>query len=100
MSDYTPTTDEVRAVWTTWNGYGGLINRTGPEPETSEATAVEFDRWLAAHDEQVRADERERIAQAIEKRLRERLGHAEGTKAWAVMIHAARIARTGSGEAT
>ena len=44
---YTPTTDEVRAVWREWNGYGGLINRVGPEPTTRAGMVAEFDRWLA-----------------------------------------------------
>ena len=47
MSEYTPTTDEVRAVWREWNGYGGLIDRTGPEPTTRAGMVAEFDRWLA-----------------------------------------------------
>lgn len=51
MSECTPTTDEVRAVWREWNGYGGLIDRTGPEPTTRAGMVAEFDRWL----DQVRA---------------------------------------------
>lgn len=46
MSQYTPTTDEVRAIWREWNGYGGLIDRTVPEPTTRAGMVAEFDRWL------------------------------------------------------
>lgn len=46
MSEYTPTTDEVRAVWREWSGYGGLIDRTCPEPTTRAGMVAEFDRWL------------------------------------------------------
>ena len=46
MSEYTPTTDEVRAVWSEWNGYGGLTYRTTPEPSRREMRQ-EFDAWLA-----------------------------------------------------
>ena len=46
MSEYTPTTDEVRAVWREWNGYGGLIDRTCPEPTTRAGMVAEFDAWL------------------------------------------------------
>ena len=43
MSDYTPTTDEVR------DAAGGSLNYIGMD---------EFDRWLAAHDAGIRANER------------------------------------------
>lgn len=49
MSDYTPSTDEVRQMA---NSYDGVPNDV-------------FDRWIAAHDESVRAEERERIAQRL-----------------------------------
>lgn len=42
---YTPTTDEIRAVWREWNGYGGLTYRTTPEPSRREMQQ-EFDTWL------------------------------------------------------
>lgn len=48
---YTPTTDEVREAYA---GYAWL------GPGRSDVTP-EFDRWLAAHDAQVRAEERERV---------------------------------------
>ena len=50
MSEYTPTTDEVRAVWSEWNGYGGLTYRTTPEPSRREMRQ-EFDAWLAGINE-------------------------------------------------
>lgn len=46
MSDYTPTTEDIRTAWT--HGYHG-DNYPG-----AEATDAEFDRWLAAHDAEVR----------------------------------------------
>lgn len=57
---YTPTTDEVRAVWREWNGYGGLTYRTTPEPSRREMQQ-EFDRWLAG----VKADALERAARDL-----------------------------------
>lgn len=50
MSDYTPTTEEVREA------AGGSLNYI---------TSDEFDRWLAAHDAEVRADEREESARRV-----------------------------------
>lgn len=47
MSTYTPTVEEARLVWQEWNGYGGLINRTGPEPTTRADMRAEFDRMIA-----------------------------------------------------
>ena len=48
MSDYTPTTDEVRDAYvdTGWAADGSLSDPRDPD---------EFDRWLAAHDAEVRA---------------------------------------------
>jgi hypothetical protein len=50
MSDFTPTTQQVRYLC------GTLVE-------------AEFDRWLAAHDEQIRSAERERCAQIAEDYL-------------------------------
>ena len=47
MSEYTPTTDEVRAEY--------VQNRAIRVPTTT-AVASEFDRWLAAHDREVKAE--------------------------------------------
>lgn len=41
MSDYTPTTEEIRERWMNFDG----------GPDVSDA--AEFDRWLAAHDAEV-----------------------------------------------
>lgn len=48
MSDYTPTTDEVREAWadSRWDPFG--------ERKWSDH-AAEFDRFLAAHDREVAA---------------------------------------------
>ncbi len=59
MSEYTPTTEEVRAEFVT--------NKALRMPTTWRG-ADEFDRWLAAHDAEVRAAERERIIQDMQKR--------------------------------
>lgn len=61
MSDteYTPTTEQVRDHFA-W----GLMD--DPFLTRHHKAAEAFDRWLAAHEAQVRAEERERIAQAIE----------------------------------
>lgn len=57
MSDYTPTTGEVRDMWS-W------MREDNSDLPMSEGVA-EFDRWLAAHDAAVRADEREKAAQVL-----------------------------------
>ncbi len=58
MSDYTPTTDDVRDRWSLGHTKNG-----------AHFTTEAFDRWLAARDaardESVRAEERERIARSI-----------------------------------
>lgn len=58
MSEYTPTTEEVRAQW----GYNYPDYNNTPE---------EFDRWLAQHDAEVAKAERERQAKLVwnEKQL-------------------------------
>lgn len=45
MADWTPGTDAVRASWMHWQHAG----------QTEEDRAAEFERWLAAHDAEVRA---------------------------------------------
>ena len=49
---YTPTTDEIRAVWGAWGEYGGLTNAPSGLMDDHYA---EFDRWLAAHNATVAA---------------------------------------------
>lgn len=70
MSTYTPTVEEARLVWQEWNGYGGLINRTGPEPTTRADMRAEFDRMIASVERAAAvkaltdaADEEERVSQ-------------------------------------
>ena len=71
---YVPTTDEVRAVWREWNGYGGLISRTGPEPTTRAGMVAEFDSWL----DQVRAvARREGQAEALRAAARSMRSHKD-----------------------
>lgn len=51
MSEYTPTTGEIRyRIERDWEPYGD----------------GSFDRWLAAHDAEVRREEREKVAREIE----------------------------------
>lgn len=57
MSEYTPTLDHARALY---------VTGTPVHVPVAEANA-EFDRWLAAHDEQVRNEERERCLKAVER---------------------------------
>ena len=56
MSDYTPTADEVRNYYER-----GVIDAGG----IREDSRGNFDRWLAAHDAEVRADEREKAAKRV-----------------------------------
>ena len=64
MSDYTPTTDDVREGYATRNA-----------PMYDGARRSMFDTWLAAHDREVRADERETCAREIEKWRDDNLHH-------------------------
>lgn len=55
---YTPSLEEVRGAYHAWSdGQGDSHPR---KPTWSKA---EFDRWLAEHDEAVRAEERQKAAQ-------------------------------------
>ncbi len=83
--DYTPSTDEVRAVWCEYTYERGPRDKDGPA----------FDRWL----ESVRAEERARIARNIEKAGREEerkdfTPHSGGR--FEGLMDAARIAREGA----
>lgn len=53
MSDYTPTTEQVRSAY--WHG---TVDRdvVGRGTEARDRFDSEFDRWLAAHDAEVRAE--------------------------------------------
>ena len=58
MSEYTPTTGKVRLRY--------VAMRNQATGDGIPENAAEFDRWLAAHDEQTRADERRRIIAEIQ----------------------------------
>lgn len=46
MSEFTPTTEQVRKIYATWK-------YEDPEPDEDMLTFIgEFDRWLADHDRQ------------------------------------------------
>lgn len=55
MSDYTPTTEQVRRYWqygaNAWLAEHATDNDDGPDG----SIGAEFDRWLAAHDRAVQA---------------------------------------------
>lgn len=53
MSDYTPTTEEVIDTY-----------YDAPGMQSPRFDGHEFDRWLAAHDAAIRADEREKACHA------------------------------------
>lgn len=54
MTDYTPTTEDIRAGFHEW---------TLPREERSGViSASEFDRWLATHDKEVAEQERAAVA--------------------------------------
>lgn len=59
MSDYTPTTDEIRT------GYAAIGDAIIPEHEE------EFDRWLAAHDAEVLEAAVHRVEGLIEDAMRQ-----------------------------
>lgn len=45
MSDYKPSTEELRQVWGMFSEYGGLVDR--PEETLIDERYAEFDGWLA-----------------------------------------------------
>lgn len=57
MSDYTPSTTEVRQQFS---------REEPPRFWTVNEKNQQFNRWLAQHDAEVRAQERERIAEAFQ----------------------------------
>lgn len=52
MSDYTPSDETVRALYIAMWRRGRLTE----DPTSKRDVASEFDRWLAEHDRQVRAE--------------------------------------------
>jgi hypothetical protein len=60
VAEYTPTTEQMRDVF---------ANLT-LDSETRERRSIAFDRWLSAHDAEVRASERERAALHAEEGYR------------------------------
>ena len=75
MTDYTPTTEEVRDAYAThrFNAYG----------KYREVGYPEFDRWLAAHDAEVREQAAQRVAAYAD-------AEGVGLKSWDAAIAAAR----------
>lgn len=53
MSEYTPTTDEMRAFYTAERLDGPHLE--GFPPPTVDQAEAEFNAWLSAHDAEVRA---------------------------------------------
>ncbi|GAB3166945.1 hypothetical protein GCM10027059_26700 [Myceligenerans halotolerans] len=58
MSDYTPTTDEVRGAW---------VTARCTRDEDIPGQVAEFDRWLAEHDREVAARALEATARAWQR---------------------------------
>lgn len=57
MSEYTPTTDEVRDAWWFHILEGIASTAASDDADWKEERALaQFDRWLAAHDAQVREE--------------------------------------------
>ena len=76
MSAYTPTTGEARDMWS-W------MREDNSDLPMSEGVA-EFDRWLAAHDAAVRADEREKAARRVMDALIDSTG-ADTEAVWTIV---------------
>ena len=72
MSDYTPTTEEVREWFTR-----AVCNCDNEPCSARTAGGAEFDRWFAQHDAAIRSDEREQAAQRAEAEMRLHTGHFE-----------------------
>lgn len=65
MSEYTPTTDEIREYIETGGEPRPWVELDEAEKAREKARVAAFDRWLAAHDAEVRADEAAQWAQAV-----------------------------------
>lgn len=50
MSNYTPTTDEVRNAYRVGSSSGYSLNAVFVPEQIQEQWKAEFDRWLAEHD--------------------------------------------------
>lgn len=55
MSEYTPTTDEIREYIETGGEPRPWVELDEAEKAREKARVAAFDRWLAAHDSEVRA---------------------------------------------
>lgn len=81
MTDYTPTTEDVRDCYTYAMLHTTAVSRH----------QIQFDRWLAG----VKADEREKIAQAIEAAAYTLTSQDAGVVALSIKRQAAKVARSG-----
>ena len=66
MSDYTPTTDELRDVWA--DRYDG--ENSWADSAEKAGYEAEFDRWLAQHDAEIVKATEERIIALLESDCR------------------------------
>ena len=83
MTDYTPTTDEVRLAYTSdWSVLA---------PELNPDMGFEFDRWLAQHDKEVLDEAVERVDKFLG--MWERVGSVNS-----ITAHHIRSAIRGEGE--
>lgn len=105
MSEYTPTTDEVRETYERARYY---LDDMPEEGDSYRAGGGEFDRWITAHDRELRRKWMQEATEdviahdeALEKALREQIAWEivayvddDGTDEWFAAIDlAARIAR-------
>lgn len=79
MSDYTPTTEQVRDEYV----YGQLGRATSSRV-TEESLGGEFDRWLAKHDAEVAARALEAAADEFHARLPDGTGNGRVYNSWRV----------------
>ena len=86
MSDYTPTTDDVQTCYLFGQEY-----HDGSFIKSQREHDAEFDRWL----NKVRADEREKIARAIEDAAYTLISQDAGVVARSIVRQAAKVARSG-----
>ena len=70
MSDYTPTTEEVRMAY----GDARCVDPDAPAHSRGCPQAEEFDQWLAEHDRQVKAEALEAAADAARRLIANKQG--------------------------
>lgn len=75
MSDYIPTTDEVRETFMVSITQGIYFKSPADQLAGEDEANAEFDRWLAQHDSEITAKAEERIIKLLEQDMEHAFGN-------------------------